>query len=219
VAVWVVKLGGSLQKNKVLAKWLDILAERGRGRVVIVPGGGKFADQVRLAQGYWNFDDSVAHQMAVLGMHQFGLMLSGLDSRLKAAYTLDAIRDSLKNCQTPVWLPELTVLEQNRIPASWDITSDSLAAWLATYMKADHLILVKSAEIRSVNSIEKLVEQEIVDRAFGGFVRNAGFGLRIFSADQVGCFVRELGGEKDIQGRAVLFGDRLTKSKVIYSNR
>ena len=199
-----VKLGGSLQNNKVLTQWADALGENGCGRIAIVPGGGKFADEVRSAQRRWNFDDEVAHQMAVLAMQQFGLMMSGLDHRLKTAYTLDSVRSVLKNGQIPVWLPELAVLDQNGIYASWDITSDSLAAWLAKCLKAEQLVLVKSAVIESGKvPVEDLVGQGIVDRAFGRFVGEAGFGIRIFGADQVDCFVRKIRGEQDVGGLVV----------------
>ncbi len=207
--MWVVKLGGSLQNNKVLTQWLDALAEYGLGRVVIVPGGGKFADEVRLAQEHWNFDDEIAHQMAVLAMQQFGLMLSGLDSRLTTVSALDRVRSLIKTSQIPVWLPDSAILDQNGIPASWDITSDSIAAWLAKRLKAEQLILVKSGEIGSGKVlVEDLVGQGIVDKAFGRVIRDVGFTIRLFGADQVDCFVRGLRGEKDGGGLVVRNSNR-----------
>ncbi|MCG8046554.1 MAG: hypothetical protein N0C89_17320 [Candidatus Thiodiazotropha endolucinida] len=74
--MWVVKLGGSLFNSADLRDWLAVLAKA--GSLVIVPGGGPFADQVRLAQRLWQIDDSSAHLMALLAMEQFGRMLCGL---------------------------------------------------------------------------------------------------------------------------------------------
>ena len=72
--MWVVKLGGSLceqaPETSPLRDWLDLLVCEGAGRVVIVPGGGKFADAVRGAQAQWCFDDLTAHNMALLAMSQ-----------------------------------------------------------------------------------------------------------------------------------------------------
>ena len=45
--MWVVKIGGSLSHDPALREWLTQLWEVGGGRVVIVPGGGDFADTVR----------------------------------------------------------------------------------------------------------------------------------------------------------------------------
>jgi Amino acid kinase family len=58
----VVKLGGSFAFSEHLRKWVEALAAC-VGRVVIVPGGGPFADAVRLAQTRMGFDDRAAHQM------------------------------------------------------------------------------------------------------------------------------------------------------------
>ena len=68
--MWIVKLGGSLGRDPVLKEWLDTLVALGSGRVVIVPGGGGFAEEVRDQQELWRFDDLAAHNMAVLAMAQ-----------------------------------------------------------------------------------------------------------------------------------------------------
>ncbi|MGZ5028885.1 MAG: amino acid kinase family protein, partial [Methylobacter sp.] len=53
----IIKLGGSLSRSDTLVNCLNTVEQNYRGRaVVIVPGGGAFADQVRLAQQHWQFD-------------------------------------------------------------------------------------------------------------------------------------------------------------------
>ena len=49
----VLKLGGSLLSQATLVEFLDLARQYGKGQVVIVPGGGVFADQVRLTQKQW----------------------------------------------------------------------------------------------------------------------------------------------------------------------
>ena len=58
--MWVVKIGGSLASDELLACWLDSLSCYGGGEVVIVPGGGPFAEQARISQQFWHIDDSAA---------------------------------------------------------------------------------------------------------------------------------------------------------------
>ena len=70
--MWVVKLGGALERDGDLRAVLDTLAGAGAGRLVIVPGGGTFADLVRERQRNWRFDNGTAHAMAVLAMAQYG---------------------------------------------------------------------------------------------------------------------------------------------------
>lgn len=87
--MWVVKLGGSLAASDRLPDWLRSLA--GRSDLVLVPGGGPFADQVRAMQARWGFDDATAHHLALLAMEQFGRMLCALLAGLASAATPQAM--------------------------------------------------------------------------------------------------------------------------------
>jgi aspartokinase-like uncharacterized kinase len=170
---WVVKLGGSLAGSDTLPFWLDALAD---ANVVIVPGGGPFADQVRLAQRRWRFSDEPAHAMALLAMAQYGLMLSGLCPKLAVASEVDVLRKSAASGRSTVWLPDLSLTCDPSLPASWDITSDSLAAWLARRLNAANLLLIKSAAIAVRDtSYGGLVAQGVVDAAFERFAADAAF--------------------------------------------
>src|SRR5688500_9035310 len=121
--VWVLKLGGSLFKAAELSAWLAALAEVGAGQVVIVPGGGPFADQVRSAQQRWDFDDATAHRMAVLAMEQYGLMLAGLEPRLTPAAAAAALLQGLERGKAMLWLPARMLADHPELPAAWDLSS------------------------------------------------------------------------------------------------
>jgi aspartokinase-like uncharacterized kinase len=175
-AVWVVKLGGSLAETDTLAQWLKVAASDGRGRVVVVPGGGAFAEQVRSSQARWRFDDSTAHHMALLAMEQFGLMLQGLCPALVPVSTAEEAVSVLQNAATPIWMPSRMVLNAPEIARSWDVTSDSLAAWFAKQLGASHLVLVKSATLsRQSVPAQALRDGGVVDRAFPNFVKKNSF--------------------------------------------
>ena len=79
---YIVKIGGSLCGDLRLAAWLELLVEFGAGKVIIVPGGGPYADVVRLQQKRWKFSDSIAHSLAVRAMDQFALQLAGINTQL-----------------------------------------------------------------------------------------------------------------------------------------
>lgn len=141
--LWVVKLGGSLWDSATLRPWLSRLAAERRVRIVIVPGGGPFADAVRQAQPRLGIGDAAAHRMAILAMEQYAHALLDLDPRLVPAATPAAIAGAGR---TAVWLPAAMAMGAD-LPASWDLTSDSIAAWLAREIGADRLVLVKSADL------------------------------------------------------------------------
>jgi aspartokinase-like uncharacterized kinase len=172
----VVKLGGSLYHWDRLPDCLSRLADCA---LTIVPGGGPFADQVRQAQRDWRFDDATAHAMAILGMAQFGRMLAGLEPRLTVAETLPALLGETARGRTAVWLPALAELNDGDCPESWDVTSDSLALWLAIRIEASDLTLVKSVDSCESTDWLELSRRGIVDAAFAQSAVTARFPIRI----------------------------------------
>ena len=178
----VVKIGGSLACSDNLLHWLRVLAEA--DSLIIVPGGGPFAEQVRAAQAHWKFDDSTAHQMALIAMEQYGRMLCALQPGLYPAASEQEILGLLRQRKVPVWMPANMVLAATAVAHSWDVTSDSLAAWLCRLLSADALLLVKSAPARDLDgSATELRRRGLVDRAFPGFVEQGGFSFQLLSAD------------------------------------
>jgi dihydroneopterin aldolase len=166
----VVKLGGSFAFSAHLRDWIAALA-RCTGRAVIVPGGGPFADAVRAAQVQMGFDDLAAHRMALLATEQFGCAITTLHQALSLADSLDSIRRSLADDQVPVWLPTQMALAAADIPQCWDVTSDSLAAWLAGKIGAERVLLVKHIEpTRDAMRATDLAARDIVDKAFADFL-------------------------------------------------
>jgi dihydroneopterin aldolase len=138
--------------------------------VVLVPGGGVFADSVRHAQSTMAFDDDAAHHMALLAMEQFGRALSSLDAHMSPAATIAAIDAALRDKKVPVWSPTRMVVKAD-IPPSWDMTSDSLAAWLTQKLGAPRLLLVKRTRPAGTHvDVAQLVADEIVDPLFPEFL-------------------------------------------------
>jgi aspartokinase-like uncharacterized kinase len=163
----VVKLGGSLADKATLR---PLLAELGAIRypIVVVPGGGPFADAVRTAQAHHGFSDLAAHRMALLAMAQYGLMLADLAPKAWClAWSAEAVQGELtRPTATPiVWLPDPS-RDALELEASWDVTSDTLALWLAARLSARRLVLVKSCPCPASRDLPALTAAGIVDTAF-----------------------------------------------------
>ena len=169
----VVKLGGSHAFSEHLAAWVGAIADCA-GHVIVVPGGGPFADAVRDAQPRIGFDDAAAHHMALLAMEQYGCALASLNGTFVLADSLAAIQDALEMAKVPVWMPSRMALAAGDIPFSWNVTSDSLAAWLAGRVSARQLLLVKHVSFGAATvSSPELIARGIVDQAFPGFLKIA----------------------------------------------
>ena len=181
----VLKLGGSLLSSPALTQYLRLASEKGHGQLVIVPGGGVFADQVRTTQKQWQYDDKTAHSMAILAMQQMALLLQGLCPDLVLVDKVTAIHAALQRQHVVVWSPLLTELDAAGVSASWDVTSDSLAAWLAIQLSVSKLILVKSASIPDNSSLEQLTHAGIIDKAFTRLVHNKPLMIECISFQQL----------------------------------
>lgn len=200
--LWVIKLGGSLADWPDLRRWVRLLGDRHAIDLAVVPGGGPFADQVRAAQARWRFDDDVAHRMAILAMEQYGLMLCGLArGQLIPAATPAAIRAALRAGVTPVWAPSAMAFADARgkgeIAETWDMTSDSLAAWLAGKLRAERLVLVKSAKPRPGADLKALVKSGLIDQAFPRYVPPGRFAVSVVWRENGAVLRRALRGSAD----------------------
>jgi len=176
--MWVVKLGGSLLGSPELPRWLDTLVKISDGKVLIVPGGGLFADAVREAQQRANVSDAVAHCLALLAMDQFGLLLAGMNPGLVTASTELEIAERGWQHRGIVWLPSHMVMADENIPKNWQVTSDSLSAWIANKIGSEHLVLVKSRALTSYSSpvaMQTLIADELIDSAFVDFNTKTNF--------------------------------------------
>lgn len=166
----VVKLGGSTANEAVLGDWIAALAGS-LLPLVVVPGGGRFANEVRDAQKSVGFSDKAAHAMAILAMDQFGHVILDRDDRLVPARSLDDIEQALRSGMVPVWLPSSLAIPAQDIRTSWDITSDALAAWLAGKLGADALLLVKqTAAFSTADDVAGLAARGIVDAGFAAML-------------------------------------------------
>lgn len=173
--MWVVKLGGSLLGSPELTRWLEVLVKFSDGKIVIVPGGGLFADAVREAQQLSNTSDAVAHQLALLAMDQFGILLAGMNPGLVTASSELEIAERGWQHLAIVWLPSKMVLADDSIPKNWQVTSDSLSGWLANKLGAEQLILVKSKSLityqkEALSRLQHLVDDELIDSQLVNYI-------------------------------------------------
>jgi 5-(aminomethyl)-3-furanmethanol phosphate kinase len=183
--MWVVKIGGSLSHDPALRKWLIELSAVGGGRVVIVPGGGDFADKVRQYQAEWRFGDLTAHNMCLLAMTQYALLMQGLMPELVLASSEAKIRRALRDGRVAVWVPTELMRDTPDEMSNWDTTSDSLAAWLSTMLNAERLTLVKSCPIEAGEPLESLASSGVVDRRFVSYVSDANYVVELFNKDNI----------------------------------
>jgi probable H4MPT-linked C1 transfer pathway protein len=149
--------------DRVLQAIVDVTRSR---RVIVVPGGGLFADAVRevderlrrnpVEAGRHNpgLGDDAAHWMAILGMDQYahllaarmpsGVVISGPE-QIPAAHDAGRI---------PILAPSRWLAGSDPLPHSWEVTSDSIAAWVAGVLHASQLLLVKPSGAQGTDLVD-----------------------------------------------------------------
>ena len=143
----VIKVGGSLCGDPAaLSRLMRALARLARRRtILVVPGGGGFADEVRRADRRFAPGDSAAHWMAILAMDQSAYLMAALAGR---AVVVAHARAEVAPGRLNVLAPFAWLRRADPLPHSWSVTSDSIAAWIARVVRARRLILLKDVDGR-----------------------------------------------------------------------
>jgi hypothetical protein len=180
----VVKIGGSL--NNRIPDLVPVLLASDRP-LFIVPGGGIFADAVRKSL----VDDDSAHWMAIASMDQYGWFIA---SQGIMATDLLQVPD-----RPVVFLPYCCMRKHDPLPHSWDVTSDSIAAWVADRLGLD-LLLLKSVDGiwengNLMNQVNTPVTTEVVDSFFIPFVLEKKIKTTIINGSRVASVEKFLKGK------------------------
>jgi len=183
------KIGGSLLKNpkaftNLFSKFDELVHNH---QIVILPGGGEFADQVRKYHSIYKFSDTAAHYMAITTEDIIGILIKEYLPEGELTYKLEEVPDILKHNKIAIFLPSRYLIGVEELPHSWDVTSDSIAIYLANKLHFKKVILVKDVDglytndpkselssvfIKSAKASElKKIKGSCVDNALGDFIK------------------------------------------------
>ncbi len=172
----VVKVGGGIAAVPgALDRACAAIAEASRRRpMLVVPGGGPFADAVRAFDRAVGLSADAAHWMAILAMDQYAHVLA---DRLPGATLVASpgeVTQVMRGSGLAVLAPSAWMRAADVFPHTWDVTSDSIAAFIAGALDAERLVLVKPAA----------GGMELVDAYFAMAVP-AGLSVSIVSVDHL----------------------------------
>jgi 5-(aminomethyl)-3-furanmethanol phosphate kinase len=141
----VIKIGGGLNRvPQALDRVCLAVGQASREwPIVVVPGGGPLADAVREFDRRVGVSSDVAHWMAILAMDQYAYVLA---SRIPGAVLVEepgCIREALGQTGAVVLAPSRWMRSADVLPHTWEVTSDSIAAFVAGALDARRLILIK----------------------------------------------------------------------------
>ncbi len=133
----VVKIGGSLFPNHAVT-----LADKlkGTGSCIIL-GGGEFANLIRRYDGEMNFSDEANHWAAIDCMDIIAKLVNDKVDSCKLAYSVDEVNDVSDEGSTPIFVVSEFLKSEDPFECSWDVTSDSIAAYVAHLLNANLFIV------------------------------------------------------------------------------
>lgn len=188
----VVKLGGSLiHRAKNIVKEIVDYSDESCEAILIVPGGSVFADTVRKV----NASDEASHWMAVLAMEQYGYFIAdGSDAEL--------VDDTgIEDDGAYILLPYALLKKKDELPHTWDVTSDTIAAWVAHGLGARFIKLTDvdgiflNGELKAELKAEELQGIETcVDGELPGFLIKNKMNCEILNGNCHGRLVNALKG-------------------------
>lgn len=195
----VVKIGGRLGRGKHLQALCEQLGALGcRYRLLVVPGGGVFADKVRQYGARFELGATTEHWMAILAMDQYGYLVADLIPRSAVVRSIAAAQRPIDTGSVAVLLPFDLVRRADALPHSWAVTSDSIAAWVAGLVEAPTLVLLKDrigfhSPVEGMDpsssgslTLDQLAVWQGVDGHLAHVLQEARFDLWVLNGEQPG---------------------------------
>ncbi|WP_409201097.1 delta 1-pyrroline-5-carboxylate synthetase [Methanobrevibacter sp. DSM 116169] len=148
---WVIKIGGSLFPNYAI----DLAKSLKGTKTLIIIGGGEFANLIRKYDDNLDFSSKTSHETAIDSMDILAKLLNDKVESAKLAYTIEESQKAIDEGFNPIMITSKILNENNPFEHSWDVTSDSIAAYFANLLKAKLLIATNVQGIYNRKPSEK----------------------------------------------------------------
>jgi 5-(aminomethyl)-3-furanmethanol phosphate kinase len=172
-ALAVVKVGGSLfdwpELPDRLAAYLEMRqVAAGAEQTVLIAGGGPAADWIRCLDQIHRLGDVAAHGLALHALDLTAAFLAGILPESLLVDRLETLEAAGESRSSTILAPRQALAEIERsgvspLCASWDVTSDAIAARIAAHLEARSLVLLKSASLPEGATREDAARLGLVD--------------------------------------------------------
>ena len=155
MTITVYQLGGSLlslpglafRVRELLAQ--HSLAQHSDRRPLLLVGGGPTTDIVRGWDRLHRLGEERSHWLALRSLMLNEALLLELMPETRLITSRNEAKDAWSSAQLPLvcahgFLRAEEARTNSPLPHTWDVTSDSIAAWITLHWPADQLILLKS---------------------------------------------------------------------------
>jgi aspartokinase-like uncharacterized kinase len=167
------KIGGKILENSkniesTISQLTQLYEENILQKILLIPGGGSYANFIRTVDEELKLGDGLAHWMAVYSMNYNGIELNRKYPKLECIEELKPFQDAQK--MFCIFLPYNYLRNHDTLPHSWDVTSDSIALYVANELNLNQCFLIKDVE--GIYSINKELIKKITTLQYGELKRS-----------------------------------------------
>ena len=160
------KLGGSIFQNNnylenTITQLLSLFTNGILDKVVIITGGGALADFIRRADEEINLGDDLSHWIAIFSMDYNVSLIHLKYPNISITNDLEQIKN--QDRIITFFLPYEYIRKINSLSHSWNITSDSIALFLAHNLELRNCSLIKDVDgifLSDKTLLKKITTQE-----------------------------------------------------------
>ena len=140
-------------------------------KIILIPGGGTLANFIRKVYRELKFTEELAHWMGIVSMNYNGLELNKKFPNFEITEDFNRLKKLDKSLS--IFLPYEFLKENDKLPHSWDVTSDSISLFIANELGLNECFLVKDVEgildsknqvIKEISTSRKEVRLKLLDR-------------------------------------------------------
>jgi aspartokinase-like uncharacterized kinase len=136
-------------------------------KIFLIPGGGSFANFIRKIYSELKFTEEIAHWMSIISMNYNGLELSKKFPNLQVIENLNQLKENRKFfC---IFLPYEFIKDNDKLPHSWDVTSDSISLFIAKELELNECFLIK--DVDGILDNENQVIKEMTTSEFNDIMK------------------------------------------------
>ncbi|WP_268765970.1 amino acid kinase family protein [Methanobrevibacter olleyae] len=193
-------MGGSLFPKKAIE-----LADALKGQnCLFLIGGGEFANLIRKYDSEMEFSEDVTHETAIDSMDILAKLLNDKLAFTEISYTIKKANSISNSNKIPIMICSEILKEHEPFRHSWDISSDSIAAYIANLLNAKLLIatnvngiytkdpslsgaeLIKEIDVNKLltfdeSSIDLMLPTLLIDYGLDCYVVNGEYPQRVLS--------------------------------------
>ncbi|MHA1986271.1 MAG: amino acid kinase family protein [Promethearchaeota archaeon] len=143
------KIGGKILENledlkSTISQLTQVYDEGLLNKIIIIPGGGSLANFIRKVYSELQFTEELGHWMGIISMNYNGIELGKKFPEIEVVEDINKLKKIEKIFS--IFLPYRFLKEDDKLPQSWDVTSDSITLYLAKELEITHCFLIKDID-------------------------------------------------------------------------